>query len=251
MDSLNSKQKDLIERYLLDRLSFEEEEQFTQHMEDPNFRKELEFKKDILEAIEYQGDMHLKSILQNEEKAIKKSQGKTTVKLFSFRRLAAIAASLLLLTFICWQIFAPKETNLFAEYFKPHPNTLFPGDRNLKTLNDKEQIFSLYEDGKYEKALPGFEKILSVEFNDDIAFYQANAFLAIGKTDEAITILQKIIQNGQTEYLASTKWNLALAYISQNKFIAAKPILEELKDDRFVKQKAEKLLKEPAFQKLN
>ena len=249
MSNLDGNKHDLIERYLLERLSIEEKEQFTQLMKDPEFQKEVDFKKDILESIEFQEDTRLKSMLQEEEKAIKLTEQKKSVKTFSIRRVAAVAASVLFLVFIYWQFFTPKE-DLFAEYFVRQTNTLYPTVKSAKNPTEVEQTFNFYESADYEKALLGFEKILSEQDNDNIAFYQAVSFLANEETEKAITTLQKIIQNNQTDYLAPTKWNLALAYISQNKFAAAKPLLEELAADRFHKEKAGKLLNEAVFQEL-
>ena len=39
-------------------------------VENPEFRKELEFKRDILETIDYQGDLRLKKMLQEEEELV-------------------------------------------------------------------------------------------------------------------------------------------------------------------------------------
>ncbi len=250
MSNLDGNKHDLIERYLMGRLTVEEKEQFSQLMNDPEFQKEMELKKDILETIQFQEDTRLKTMLRKEESAIKRSEQKGFFKLFSIKRVAAVAASVIFLVFIYWQFFAPKEVDFLAEYFVPQSNTLFPSDRGSQSPSGIEQTFSLYDQKEYEKALTGFEKALIEEPNDDIAFYQANALMALGKTAEAIPILQNIIQNKQTEYLAPAKWNLALAYISQNNFTAAKPLLEELSTDRFHKEKVEKLLKEPAFQDL-
>jgi tetratricopeptide (TPR) repeat protein len=249
MSNLDGNKHDLIERYLMDRLSVKEKEQFAENMKDPEFQEEVQFKKDILETIEFQEDTRLKSMLQEEEKAIKQSEQKAQARLFSIRRVAAVAASVLFFVFIYWQFFTPK-VDLFSDNFVPHPNSLIIVDRGSQDISDMEETFSLYDQKKYEKTLLGFEEILSEQENDDIAFYKANALLAVGKIDEAIQILQNIIENNQTDYLAPAKWNLALAYISQNKFQEAKPLLEEIKTDRFHKQKVEKLLNETVFQDL-
>ena len=243
MGNLDGKMHDLIERHLMDRLSVEEAERFTQLMNDPEFRKEVELKKDILTTIEHVEDARLKAMLQHEESVITSS----STKLFSLKRIAAVAATILFLIFIYWQFFPPKAFDPIADYFVPEMNTLYPTNKSGDEPTDVEQIFNLYDQKKYTEALSGFEKILAEESNDDIAFYQANAMMATGKITEAIPILENIIQNQQTDYLSSAKWNLALAYAHQKNYPAAKTILNELKEDRFYKTKAEQLLKESVF----
>ena len=222
--------------------------QFKQLMNDPEFKNEVELKKDIYKTIEYNENKRLKAMLQNEEKAIKTASQKAPVRIFSIKRIAAVAATVLFLIFIYWQFFTPKDFDPLAEYFVPETNTLYPTVKSGDDPTEIERTFNLYDQKEYEKALTGFEKILSETNNDDIAFYQANAYLATKKPEKAIPILQKIIQNNQSDYLAPAKWSLALAYCSQKNYQAAKPLLEEIKDNRFLKSKVEKLLNEAVFQ---
>lgn len=239
MGEIENRKKELIRLFLLEQLTAEQKAQFDQHMDDPAFQEELGFQKEILEVIEHQGDLELKSMLRAEEKTIKKR--------FPLRRLLAAAAVLLLLVFIGWQFLIPEPTDIFAEYFKPHPNSLHPIVKSESEVSELQRTFLFYEIGDFEKALVGFNKIKADQPNDDVYFYQANALLKLGRIEEAIQLLQEIIENDNTDYLAPAKWNLALAYLAKEDIESAKPLLAELANEPFHKVKVEKLLKESIF----
>ncbi len=247
MSNIDNKKKELIESYLLGVLSEEDEKKFNTHMEDPAFQEALELQKEILETIEYQGDMRLKSMLVEEEGQIVKLKKNTSKKRFLLWRIAGIAASILLILYFAWQWQTTNPPDLFAQHFKPHVNTLYPGVKSVASVDPIRQSFVYYEKGDYNAALEGFEKIPSQEVNDDILFYQANVLLRLNKPRSAIPILQQIIQNKQTDYLVPAKWNLALAFVAQERYPDAKRLLEEIKEDSFYKSRVKGLLEAAIF----
>ena len=238
----------LIERFISGRLTADEKRQFNAFLIDPGFKEEVNFHKEVMETVKYREDKRFKDLLKEEEEAIEKEESGFVSKRFpTWGRIASIAAMLLIIL-ICWQVMDRNDNNLFADYFEPYENTLYPVEKSESIGNIKENTFFLYERGSYEKTLSGFEKLLSEEENDDIAFYYANALLANEQIEKAIPILQKIILNNQSKYLIRAKWLLGLALVDQQEYLEAKQILESIQNDPFLKSEVERLLDESCFQ---
>ncbi len=241
---------ELISRYLLGRLSVAEEKEFQRRMKDPSFQQELALQKEIAEAVVQSEDSRLKAMLEAEESAIGEEPKPAGLLGQRPLRLAglAIAASFLLILAIYWVLNREQSSpGLYASYFQPYKNTLVSVERELGDKTLLQRAFAHYEDKEYQEALSGFASLLSTGPNDDIAFYQANALLSLGRAPEAIPILENIIRNGQSQYVSQAKWYLALAYIQEGLFTSARPLLEELKGSAFYEKRAEELLQEDAF----
>ena len=90
----------------------------------------------------------------------------------------------------------------------------------------------LYEKKKYEAALNAFNLIIS-EFssNDSILFSKSVCYYHLTRFDEAISILKYLIENPQTELFDEARWYYALSLIGAQKRDEAIVILEQLIDD--------------------
>ena len=237
---------ELIDKHLTGKLTAEEAEVFNENMKNMAFRKEVTLRKELLEVIEFEGNTGIKAMLQAEESSLKKAasgRGAGKIRRIQLRRLAAAAASLLLLGALWWFFIKPAPSDIFAENFEPYRNTLDQADRSPGEATRLKESFQFYENKDYKKALTGFETFLENNPDDDVAFYQANTLLQLGKTTEAAQVLRQIIENGTTVYLDQSKWYLALAFIRLEDPTAAKPLLHELENSPFYKEKATRLLR--------
>jgi tetratricopeptide (TPR) repeat protein len=130
-----------------------------------------------------------------------------------------------------------RNARLFAANFQPAQNS-------IKTRGLKEaEFFRLYDEKKYREAIQVFPK--SPEIPDHLFFY-ANALLAAGQTEEAVSVLKTYLPQASDNYQNAANWRLALAYLKLNKIKEAKAILTALSqsDDARLAPPATKLLSE-------
>lgn len=122
---------------------------------------------------------------------------------------------------------------LFAVRFKPYRDeSLEPASRGNDTLAPLEQFRSMYWDGKYPETLRAFEKLSAYEReNDNNNFLIANALLATGRSKPAVIILEKIVRNNKTRFMAQAQWYLVLAYLNEDRLEDARNLLLEIEND--------------------
>lgn len=242
---------ELISRYLAGQLPGAEAEEFRQRLNDPSFQEEVGLQRELAEAVGRREASRLKAMLRAEEAALEKEAAPVARHQGARRRRfigLAAAAALLLLAAAFWFLGRePAPTDLYASCFEPRKNTLVVVQRAEGKESLVQQAFRLYENEDYEEALDAFAALPDTASNDDIAFYRANALMAVGRTGEAIPILQEVIRNGESQYPDPAKWYLALAYIDEAQYAAARPLLEELRGSSFFGEKAEALLRERVF----
>ena len=98
-----------------------------------------------------------------------------------------------------------------------HPILLHPRKRS----GTAEKGFMLYDLKKFDLAIESLK-----ESNDPSAkFYLANAYLALGESNNAISALNDIQGN---RFGSTTHWYLALAYLKSNRIDEAIILLEQL-----------------------
>ncbi|HCT30917.1 MAG TPA: hypothetical protein DIW31_09320 [Bacteroidales bacterium] len=105
-------------------------------------------------------------------------------------------------------------------------------DETLSYSDRVQAAMRLYEKKKYEAALNAFNLIIS-EFssNDSILFSKSVCYYHLTRFDEAISILKYLIENPQTELFDEARWYYALSLIGAQKRDEAIVILEQLIDD--------------------
>lgn len=242
---------ELISNYLAGQLPGAEAEEFRQRLKDPSFQQEVELQRELAEAVGRREASRLKALLRAEEAAIEEepvpAARRPGARRRRFIRLAAAAALLLLAAAFWFLGREPAPADLYASYFEPRKNTLVVVQRAEGEESLVQQAFRLYENEEYEEALEAFAALPDTASNDDVAFYRANALMAVGRTGEAIPILQEVLRRGESQYPDPAKWYLALAYIDEAQYAAARPLLEELRGSPFLGKKAEALLRERAF----
>lgn len=102
---------------------------------------------------------------------------------------------------------------LFADNFRPAPNSFQPATARSGRSNQQSNFFKLYDAGNYAQALAAFP---TGENDDNWLFFKANALLATGKTKEAARLLEGVVERSATLYTSKARWYLALAYVRLN-----------------------------------
>lgn len=193
-------------------------------------------------------DKHLKKAITTEERKLQKAylrsietSLKTSKKKFNWR----IAASILLLIGLgsYFMFFNQSLSNdeLYNQYFYPYENVVEPVVRDQIKLSKKAQVFNLYEQGEYEKAMVKFNE-LTPKDSIDIAtlnFYKANTYLQLKQFEKAKILLSKTQKN--KEWNQESLWYLALISIKLNETETALEHLNKLSEKTF-KNKEVKVL---------
>ena len=230
----------LIQKYLKNNLSPDERLMFDTLMEhDMDFKADVDLAKNIKKVIRADQRVALKKELQTIDAAIGQSKKK-----YPFLKLALAASVTILLLALAYLYTRPEVVSneeLFAQNFAPTTNVLHPLIRGEDSLTQMQEIFVLYENASYEKFIQSFDNIDIT--NPDYRFYLANAYLAIGNVNKAITILQTYLKNKNAKYKTKAHWYLALAYLKNDDSAKAKKELELIKNNPdFKSEKIKKIL---------
>ncbi|NVK53185.1 MAG: hypothetical protein HWD85_09640 [Flavobacteriaceae bacterium] len=194
--------------------------------------------KDLQLIIAKQEAVKTKDLLNSFEKGASKSYKKWLVA-------ASIIAIIGITSF--WLLNKPNNSeNLFANYYAPYENVIYPISRTEKVKNKKVAAFESYELGNYKKALNQFNA-LSEEKKEDkevITFYKAICYLQLDQPEKTIDLLRNNFKNNAL-WKDKNYWYLALAYLKTDNRIAAKKVLVELSKQKvnFKKEATLSLLK--------
>ena len=116
-----------------------------------------------------------------------------------------------------------KGGELFAAYFEPYTDAMMdPTTRGDEELSQLQKYQKAYWDGEYPKAVELFPQLTPDEQgNDNYRFTYANALLETGKTNQAISILESIIQNNRSRYVAEAHFGLAMCQLRKENIAQA------------------------------
>ncbi|MGK0414377.1 MAG: hypothetical protein ACJA1B_002601 [Polaribacter sp.] len=239
-----TKQEDLIEKYILNRLSSEEVLLVENLLKtDADFNKELNFQSNLKKAIIKEDDDDFKILVSKLES---KAKFKDSIPRRAYVKWLA-AASVILLVGLSYFLTLPQKIStddLFVSYFEPYRNVVQPMQRGNEQQDEKTLAFLAYEKGEYNTAISLFSDLYSTTKEPYYLFYKANALLKLEKANEALPLLLEHLKT--TDSLSEkTTWYLALAYLKLNDKASAKGALEKvISDDNFKTAEARKLLKE-------
>jgi tetratricopeptide (TPR) repeat protein len=210
---------ELIANYFLGNLTQEEQLKFEHLMQtNSDFKKDVEFQRDIKDAIFRHERQNLKHRLQRVEKTI---ISKNTNKIRWF-----VAAAVLVSLSVGYYFLKSSYTNteLYAMYFEPAQNIIHPIVRDGVEDNVETKAFVAYQKKDYKLAAQLFDMVFQVNNTSEILFYEALCLMELNKIDQAIEKFEA--HKKYTDLLSNkTNWYLALAYIKQNNIEKAKGIL--------------------------
>ena len=188
--------------------------------------EDLEFDKNLKKAITAEERKLQKAYLQSLESSL---DDKNLKKKFNWRVAASIIALISLSGYFIVNNNGASNQELYAENFTPYRNIVVPIVRDNVEKSKKNIAFTKYEIGAYHEAILLFNQLEKQDALDanTINFYKANAYLKIGKANEAIKSLLQITKNSNWE--EERLWYLALASLKIEKTKDAKKYLSTLK----------------------
>lgn len=243
----NTDYTEIIEKYLDGELTGEELENFQKALEsDEELAPELKLHEDIQKAISQTDVIELR---ENIAKTIQNAgDGK---KRISIRNTWLVAASVIVLTgttLAVWFIMNGSGSNekLFSMYYYTEEAPAYT--RSGAGVSGKifENAMQLYENRKYEKAIPEIKKVLEKDKDNFTArFFLGMSFIETSQLDDAIIVFKGIIDHNDNLYLDKAAWYLGLCYLrSGEKDKALKKFQNIIDSKSFYANKAEKILKE-------
>jgi len=240
---------DLIDRYFENSLSPKEQKLFNDLLQnDSDFKAEFLFQKNLKQVIRASQQEELKSKLsQIEEKAQRNTRFMMVPKKWM------VAASLALITtFGVWTVkslYYPSHEAIYETYFQVDRNTIHPVVRGEINKTIEFRAFVAYEAHDYYKAINLFNSVKNPN-ESYIIYYKALSFLAVDKTDEAISLLSNVAINSKSDsasvsLMEKANWYLAMAYLKNNdteKAVSRLSLIKNNPESNFKKQEAKEVL---------
>lgn len=219
----------LIEKYFEGTLSVSEQEEFDKFLDtDVEFKKEFEFQKDVQKAIRKSVKLDLKEELKALEKESFPRKDKK-----KYSQFLKIAASVVVLLSVGIHFLLNSNTlnseAIYEEHFTPFENVVRPIVRGENSEDLEFLAFIKYEEGKYNEALPLFEKYYSESKKPQILLYIGICNLGVKDFSKAADNLEKYISKDDT-YLDIAHWYLGLSYLKLGNTEKAKENFKQVQE---------------------
>lgn len=235
----------LIEQYFSNRLSKEERLEFdVLYRKDKTFKDEVDFLENLKTVSDEDDSRNFKAQLEGFEKAYQNTT-KTSNHIAWLKPLLAVAAVLVVALSINFGLNRSiDENNLFDTYFEPSKNVSQPIVRSDGHENILNTAFIAYSDSNFEEAMSLFKTAYQESKQSELLFYEGNALLALGDTQNAIEKFKEHLT--YTDVLTNrSHWYLALSYLktkdSKNAILQLNALLNS--GENFKKEEATSLLK--------
>ena len=255
---LSEQARQLIDKHFDGTLSDKESRQFSEQLRLPEFREALAFeqilrrgmtlkaRKEELFAVFEEEEVIFRDNRQHDRSLKKKapvplSELVSTQTLeypgkmgrFFQARWILAATSVLLLVFL---LFLNRNTSslpadrLFAQYFSPYqPLPSFTETFSGSSGSLKNALLE-YGSGNFGAASRMFREIPDAD-SESLSFFQANALLALDREEEAVPILESLIDDPSGTYTGESRWYLALAYLKSGQEQKGIVLLKDIAGD--------------------
>ena len=250
---MNTEEKyESIERYLDQKMTEEERNDFEQLLEnDAVLKEELELHQQMTETLKGEKVHQLRAILKKTDSNWESNEAvpKGKIQPFNFRRVIAIAATVLLVVFAYQFFFSGDETisneQLFADNFQPYQMILNQRDISTEEKNVLlENAISAYTKGDFQTASIAFRQLAQNDpANISYEFYYAVAELGAENSDSAIGLFKDILVGSDHPFNEQSQWYLALAYLQKGDKKNAVNLLKEIQSGQFKHAEAQQILK--------
>lgn len=210
---------DLIEKYLLGKMSVLEQEEFKSLLkEDSGLLKEFMLRKDIYSAIAEEDVMELRNCL----KEITGSKRKSKIRKLNPFIVTTVAACVIILIVVSGIFITQNKTkdqNLFSRYYEKYPSII---NSRSSLESEKERIFleafQAYEEDRFTYAAEIIQSLLKEDdSNYLLMFYLSVCEMENNNYKKAERYLHILIENKTHIFWEQAHWYLALNYLKQGK----------------------------------
>ena len=241
MKPLDEQQQKLIDKYLVGRLSEEEEQDFQQQVQQEDFAAEVQFQESLQDAVQKlaKEEHPLKKRFQEEEKKIKEGTAVSTGSLPHFkrkkeqlppiRRYMSMAAGVAILAFLVYQLFPflfPGSTEAAFPIAAIKNLERPPQMTSITKSSDNQTIESLAIDcitlfkaeTQYAKALSCFQDLNKLQTTPEIQYYTAQCHFNLDQYDVAINLYDDLLSSQKIrdkQVQDQIRWNRLVAQVLQ------------------------------------
>jgi hypothetical protein len=122
------------------------------------------------------------------------------------------------------------EQEIFAAYFEPYAPSII--DRSSATNENIKSILEKYEAENYGEIIPLIKALSKETDNNEWNIILGISYLNTNNTDAAIRIFEDLTNN-ETYFIREIgQWYLALTYLKSDNSVGAKPLLEQLSNQK-------------------
>lgn len=254
--SIEDKDIELIDRYLLGEATSEEKKAVEQRLKkDQEFAEEVDFVRSVILATREKGEEIFRDTLNELEGSLahriekqastemgKEDKTRKTVPLFRrrwFYYAATIAAVVAIGTFFILQQ-GRQGPRLYGKYFTPYPNEIITYARGQQVPEGYDQFtqqeynlivraMKYYERENYGKARELFEaNVRKTPENAGLIVYMALCQMQTDKLQPAIQNLEYVLGLSNPPLEKQTQWYLALAHLKNNQTDKADELLQAI-----------------------
>ncbi len=214
-----------IEKYLDGTLSAEEKKLFeAQLKQDEELTEEVKLHQDIRLGIQLFASSTLKETLGlSDQDAVlfknsaepKPSNANDGQRLYTWMVVAASLSTILFLGYLLLENTSSDQA-LVSSYYQSYPNILNPVNRSAIAAEDVlTHALHAYEERQFQEAITLFEKHEG-NMQGGYRFYYALSFLETDQPEQAIEILETVVEERVPLFYHPALWYQALAYLKIN-----------------------------------
>ena len=238
---IQQEQWEEIERFLLQRMSPEEENMFRVRLStDNNLKKATNEMKLLIVGVQ---ESSLEAKLDNyhsemQGRVIMAHKKSARIRPIWWLAAASVIAVLLVSAwFLVWN--KNSDASLYAEFFEADPGLI--STMGISSVYEFDRGMIDYKSGNYAAAIRSWEPLLHTKPDSDtLNYFLGAANLADHNTTKAISFFEKVTTSGNSIFVKDAYWYLALAQIRNGNRQEAIPYLE--KTDHAQKEKLLKKL---------
>lgn len=134
-----------------------------------------------------------------------------------FLIISGVAASLLFVALL-WVagVFDSHNQKLFSKYYFPDAGLIT--SMGVADNYDFDVAMIDYKSGNYKAAIAKWTGMLKGnEGNDTLNYFLGSSYLALDKTEKAITCFEEVIKNQNSVFLYDAHWYLGLAFLKEGR----------------------------------
>ncbi|WP_153796983.1 tetratricopeptide repeat protein [Foetidibacter luteolus] len=202
-----------IERYLLKEMTTQEQEDFEKKLsEDKTLTDSVNSTRLLILGVQ---EASLLADIQHFHNTLTQPQQQTPAKVFPLKKWLAAAAVIIAVAAGAFLLLGKNSNErLFAKYYKADPGLITAMSASDNYTFDRAMID--YKTGDYNAALQAWKTLLPAKpANDTLNYFIGTAYLALDKTGEAITHLQKVAGSYQSYFMQDACWYLGLAWLKR------------------------------------
>ena len=163
-------------------------------------------------------------------------------------RLAVACTFLIMLLATIAIIYTPKpmdNQSIFTTYYEPFDAPISNMRGEEQQIDLKVQAWTAYENEQYDEAVAMLEELIQDNTRkdlDQLKFYMGISYISTNSMDEAIGVLNEIA-NSNSILKTDAKWYLALAFLKTENTDQAKLLLKDLEEKNEYSIQAKRILK--------